>query len=157
MNRPQLIRRLRIATSVFFAAVTVALCVLWVRSYWRVDNIWCQVTAHRTLFLRTTPGKLTWWYAVQSAAHPVWEWKKYTYPTSDFAGNFNGTVTRPILKGNLTTHLEHVVPLWIPSAIALAVAFPAAIGLSNRFSLRTLLVVTTLVAVVLGLGVWAAG
>ena len=38
MDRPQLIRRLRIAASVFFAVVTVALCVLWVRSYWRVRS-----------------------------------------------------------------------------------------------------------------------
>lgn len=125
------------------------------RSYWRVDNIWFQVTAHRTLFLRTTPGQLTWWYAIQSAPHPIWEWKKYTYPTSDFAGDFTGTVTRPILKGNLTTYLEHNLPLWIPATIALASAVPTAIGTLKRFSLRAMLVATAFVAGLLGLTVWA--
>lgn len=40
MDRPQLIRRLRIAASVFFAVVTVAMCVLWVRAHWKVDSVY---------------------------------------------------------------------------------------------------------------------
>lgn len=39
MDRPQLIRRLRIAVSVFFTVLAAALCVLWVRSYWRTDLV----------------------------------------------------------------------------------------------------------------------
>ena len=34
-------RKLRIAVSVFFGVLTVALCVLWVRSYWRVHVVHC--------------------------------------------------------------------------------------------------------------------
>ena len=33
-------RRVRIAVSVFFGVVAVALCVLWVRSYWWRDVVW---------------------------------------------------------------------------------------------------------------------
>jgi hypothetical protein len=43
-------------------------------------------------------------------------------------------------------------PYWFP--VALGVTFAAASSLPRRFSLRTLLVATTLVAVVLGLIVW---
>ena len=35
----QRFRRTRIAVSVFFGVLTVALCVLWVRSYWRWDHL----------------------------------------------------------------------------------------------------------------------
>ena len=35
---PLRFRRTRIAVSVFFGVLTVALCVLWVRSYWRFDE-----------------------------------------------------------------------------------------------------------------------
>lgn len=148
-------RRARIAVSVFFGLLTVALCVLWVRSYWRVDNIWWQITPHRTLFVRVTPGQLTWWSATESLAYPTWEWKKYTYPAADYAGDFEGTITRPYLGGNLTTGLPSVLPLWLPAAICAGVALIFSKGLLFRFSLRTLLFATTLVAVLLGLIVWA--
>ena len=36
-----MIRRLRIAVSVFFALVAVAFAVLWVRSYWLIDDWPC--------------------------------------------------------------------------------------------------------------------
>ena len=47
------------------------------------------------------------------------------------------------------------VPLWFPVAIAAGLAtVPWALQIPHRFSLRTLLIVTTLVAVVLGMIVW---
>src|SRR5262245_28132824 len=39
MDRPRLIRGLRIAWSVWWGIVCVLLVVLWVRSYWRWDGI----------------------------------------------------------------------------------------------------------------------
>ena len=38
MNRPRLIRGLRIAWSVWWGILCVLLIVLWVRSYWWVDQ-----------------------------------------------------------------------------------------------------------------------
>ena len=37
-KKPVRFRRLKIAWTVFFAVLTVALCVLWVRSYWVGDG-----------------------------------------------------------------------------------------------------------------------
>jgi hypothetical protein len=45
-------------------------------------------------------------------------------------------------------------PLWFPTALAATLAAGPWIPVSCRFSLRTLLIATTLVAVVLGLIVW---
>jgi hypothetical protein len=47
------------------------------------------------------------------------------------------------------------VPFWFPVLIASLFTVSPWIGWSNRFSLRTLLIATTLVAGVLGLAVWA--
>jgi hypothetical protein len=46
-------------------------------------------------------------------------------------------------------------PDWLLVAIG-AIAAPALVKQSLRFSLRTMLIATTLLAVVLGLGVWIA-
>jgi hypothetical protein len=47
--------------------------------------------------------------------------------------------------------------MWVPVAACLAaLSLPRLVCYSKRFSLRALLMVTTLVAVVLGLIVWAA-
>jgi hypothetical protein len=48
-----------------------------------------------------------------------------------------------------------IVPLWFP--IGLAAILATAPWLRYRFTLRALLIATTLVALVLGLAVWAAG
>jgi hypothetical protein len=56
--------------------------------------------------------------------------------------------------GDRTTYAT--VPIWMLGAHVLALAAVPWIYWSNRFSLRTLQIVTTLVAVVLGLIVWAA-
>ena len=47
MDKQAIIRRVRIAVSVFFGVMTVALCVLWVRSYWRLDFV-SRIYSHRT-------------------------------------------------------------------------------------------------------------
>jgi hypothetical protein len=48
------------------------------------------------------------------------------------------------------------MPMWIATGATVLMSAVPWIRWSNRFSLRTLLIVTMLVAVVLGLAVWAA-
>ena len=48
-----------------------------------------------------------------------------------------------------------IVPTWFLIGVALALSAAPWIRWSNRFSIRTLLITTTLVAVVLGLIVWS--
>jgi hypothetical protein len=47
-------------------------------------------------------------------------------------------------------------PIWIPTVILGSIAAAPWLPWSNRFSLRTLLIATTLVAVVLGVIVWSS-
>jgi hypothetical protein len=170
-------RKLRIAWSVFWGLACVLLIVLWVRSYFRVEFLLWQPT--KTSFdVQSNSGKL---YA-GACEDPdlglmtrAWKfgsvpWRedfrpKPTNARWDFESNpqskhfdcqlfgfkciFNSTPLGQHFDFSLTA------PYWF-----LVIAAAAAIGIpwirwSKRFSLRTLLLATTLVAVVLGLIVYA--
>ncbi len=149
-------RKLRIGVSVFFGVVTIALLAMWVRSYWWRDHF----VSHGTLWNR-------WGFAVHSfrgsttgiLAHPdaisIVEASRNVairhdanlFVRPDRGGGF-AFESNPVLK-------KVRVPYWglviVSAWIALVTIEPPQ---SRRFSLRKLLVATTLVAVALGSIVW---
>lgn len=142
MDRPQHIRCLRIAASVFFAVVTVALCVLWVRSYqWN------------GFFYRVDNGNLT---TIGLNKGQVYLTHSHGMAQPSFSRGWSYRGVRAALPATTSKQrLSWVCPFSIFTTVAtVGVIAP---WIRNRFSLRTLLIATTLVAVVLGLGVWAAG
>ena len=160
MDRPQLIRRLRIAATVFFAVVAIGICVLWVRSYRVADAVYTGRTL-ATVRERESPtagadkhlcdekrilGELPW-RSTDSDAWPTRRKSKFaprafSIRLCRITGFITGC-TFPIL--HLCCYLELLPRCRHGCQFAIA------------FSLRTLLIATTVVAVVLGLGVWAAG
>jgi hypothetical protein len=56
MDRPRLIRSLRIAVSAVCGILCLLLIVLWVRSYWWLDIISGPVANNWTLYIRTGPS-----------------------------------------------------------------------------------------------------
>jgi hypothetical protein len=141
-------RRLRITVSVFFAVVAVAFVVLWVRSYLRSDVMTRQKIS--VLMIGSNYGHLTIRhfrsYDLNRPQNPATTWSWTTNPASD------GT---PRHWFNFRSGQQAVA---IPYAVlcilfGLAAVLPFA---RTQFSVRTLLIATTLVAVVLGLGVWLA-
>ena len=135
-------RKLRIAWSVAWGVAPVLLAVLWVRSYWWSDGTSsAEVVSWRgnLCFLQTINYK-----PIPGIFTPVRTWRRMGIFTID-------SKQIEILKryGDGPS-----VPTWIPAIIALALS--TAPWLRWRFSLRTLLIATTLVAVVLGAIVWAA-
>jgi hypothetical protein len=141
-------RKPRIAWSVAWGVAAVLLCVLWVRSY-----------SWRQTFNRLTPNELYQEIAsdsgrlsLQSQYQPFadvgpidWEYEAYP-PTFHEAPGFWF-----VWHDN---EWSAVIPHWF------AMLFTLVLGvlpwLRWRFSLRSLLVATTLVSVLLGLIVWAA-
>src|SRR5262245_6242240 len=74
-------RRLKIAWTVFFAVLTVALCVLWVRSYWKADCVArFDATQVRTA-LESYSGRIVFSQIDYSKISPVpmtthdWRWE----------------------------------------------------------------------------------
>lgn len=152
MDRPQLIRRLRITASAFFAVVTVALCVLWVRSCTWADIFNRQSASHWSM-VSTRGAIVLSKRALSPNVQRLPRWKYRLTPREP------GPLYHSYRTQGTTNGWRVIVPYWMPLTIAfgaLLVTFPRS-TLPTRFSLRTLLIATTIVAVVLGLGVWAAG
>jgi hypothetical protein len=149
-------RKLRIAWSVIWALLVVLLIVLWVRSNYWVD-VWAgpQIGSRLAIF-ETCPGacglgladvrvnpwsRLTvssdaWWNAAQKSQpgfYKSWFWGLYAYGDDSI-----------------------IVPFYFAIGLAAVATAVPWIRWPKRYRLRTLLIATTLVAVVLGLVMYVA-
>ena len=134
---------------VAWGVVAVLLCVLWVRSYWRTDTItlyqsnadYIDFGAHRGII------------AVSCTTEPSLPKIRGIQIESGYHANPGG-----ILGFYVARTPAGIVQLKMPTVLVviLSVAIASASWLSWHFSLRTLLIATTLVAVVLGIIVWVS-
>lgn len=138
-------RKLRIAWSVAWGAVAVLLCVLWVRSYWRLD-VWVRNNKSASTIVRADTGLITysqsnygstvsgqgaWVHLVENASMGMIYWQ------FDWAWRPDIFLIR--------------TPIWVPMfAFAILAGVPW-IGWSKQFTIRTMLIITALVALVLGI------
>jgi hypothetical protein len=143
-------RKLRIPWSMFWGIACLLLIVLWVRSYWvwdlvnATDYSVSSIRGNLSLDKQVAQFPMTGWDSV-SLSKDVDEQESDTSPQSD--------------KKTIVTVTTIDVPriITLPhNCIALFFATLATIPwIPPRFSLRTLLIAITLVAVVLGLIVWS--
>jgi hypothetical protein len=146
-------RKLRIAWSVAWGVVAVLLCVLWVRSYWICDEV-AKVDG-MGYFPTLGSNSGTVYYARSkisiflSPDSPIYS-QSWTYRCQD------ATKPQTLFRWspNSEWYVSIYVPYWLPVLVTVAIA--AGLWLPSRFSLRTLLIATTLVAVALGLIVWVS-
>jgi hypothetical protein len=148
-------RNLRIAWSVAWGLLAVLLCLLWVRSNSYLNEFWVNIPFKRGL------GFISW----DSSASVTIEVREPD-PTLYSVGYSNHEAIhvargredngRHSLLGFYVAYEPGVSYIWIPYwfLIPLSVIAAAAPWLRHRFSLRTLLIATTLIAVVLGMIVW---
>jgi len=143
-------RKLRIAWSVFWGLIYVVLIILWVRSYWWSDVVWV-ITPSCDARADSANGGTTISIFFDSERKVANEWNRnsYRHNTSmrppDATWKFDIYMTR---RG-LDASLPHWFYLLLTSLIAVAAWI-------RRFSLRTLLIATTLIAMVLGRIVYAS-
>lgn len=150
-SKPRLrFRRTRIAVSVFFGLLTVALCALWVRSYYGIDWILGPVGGGKIVTLTSMRGSL-WITNVppprilkDGKTTVAQQWYRFSAPIS------MAKVGRSFGFDMHSTGMTIGLPYWL---LVPGSAVPIALSVRSlpRFSLRTLLIVTALVAVVLGL------
>ena len=154
-------RKLRIAWSVFWGLAAVLLIVLWVRSYWGNDSIaipqstanyFGLVTMRTDTQIDSGRGRIggVWNGASGLLTPSVWivshEPLADDFEPDGFGFEFTNS---PI--GRVYSVPHWFLLIWSSALIAA----PWLPWWSNRFSLRTLLIAITAVAVVLGLIVWA--
>jgi hypothetical protein len=145
-------RKLRIAWSVGWGILAVLLCVLWVRSYYVWD--WKRTPVFSgSIFTSSGLGQVCLCVTSYRGFHFKWEAidaKEYVPPVGgSIHGFYTNSGTDTLNRGKFKLV---AFPLWFATlVIATLAAFP---WFCWRFSLRTLLIATTLVAVVMGLAVW---
>jgi hypothetical protein len=146
-------RKLRIAWSVGCAIACLLLIVLWVRSYWWTDAVYIA-HLHNVVSMR---GELCIDCGVSHPASQTQLSRHYGPIDSLSIWNGDGKVSRDIDAVGVTwpANWTRIFPIWLLTGRIAAVS--TAPWLRWRFSVRTLLIATTLVAVVLGLIVAMSG
>src|SRR5262245_54765900 len=153
MDRSRLIRGLRIAWSVWWGTLCVLLVVLWVRSHtWR-DVLFIPTSDSNAVGLSSKYGGVTIRPNIQSPLRyfdvAPWHHRFKVKPGIQFGGDGEeegmeqirfGIVYRPYM----TMYLPH----WF--LVSLSATLATAAWLPWKFSLRTLLIATTIITVGMG-------
>jgi hypothetical protein len=148
-------RKLRIAWSVVWGVVAVLLIALWLRSCWITDAVTVPVGS-RTLIFGSLPGECG--AEIFKGTGPGLQWN--SRDTDQARADI--PKTKPNLMAGVWGRFAYIyergpgviVPDWFLIGVAAALSAAPWIRWPNRFSLRTLLITTTLVAWLLGLIVW---
>jgi hypothetical protein len=144
-------RKLRIAWSIFWGMAAVLLIVLWVRSYSWHDTIIYQEGA-RTTAAGWNKGELFFLTNLLPDILHITLPKSFKIQHEE--PDYEHTFEDAHLGFQLTSMpggLFLLVPFWFAIIGSMVCSAMPQVRWSNRFSLRTLLIATTLIAVVLGL------
>jgi hypothetical protein len=155
------LRYLRLAFSATCLIACVLLIALWVRSYWENDMGYFPLSTHRMVVLGSDSGSIGVSSYLPIALQNTRPWRTGIVLTG--WGRLTLRITHPrdrtypyFAAGSDDIYLHVRFPHWIAVFFASTLAaLPWLPWWSKRFSLRTLLIATTLVAVVLGLAVWS--
>ena len=166
-SKPQIrYRKLQIAWSVAWGILAVMICAMWVRSFQTWDSPHGPVLRRWELQLNSVRGYLL--VGVKhNRANATPDWRSRTFQADRFT---NDEISGSSMVWRFTRSFgiagfgavesnqdwQVYVPYWFLSLIPVACSF-VPIRWFARYRLRTLLIATTLVAVVLGLVMWAAG
>jgi hypothetical protein len=143
-------RNFRIAWSAAWGAMAVLLLIFWVRSYWQCEQLLIQIKTTTCLDVGDIPGQLHIRYS-DCTLVPTCCWR-YNATETDAFWKYIGQA--PPWNEFRVIEDGFYVPFWFP--LGSSVLFAMLPSLRWRYSLRTLLIATTLVAVGLGLIVWLA-
>jgi hypothetical protein len=143
------LRKLRIAWSVVWGMLCVLLIAFWVRSYWSHDEMAWDISKSLIFTISSHRGELAGQVVTTRLRPPM----DLTYARRISMGRREGASWKYI-----DAHSTQIVffPYWCPTLLAAVAAIATTPLLRWRYSLRTLLIATTLIAVVLGLAVSAA-
>jgi hypothetical protein len=134
-------RKLRIAWSVAWGVVAVLLCALWARSYWQSSLIlYEKPTGYYQL--SNTYGVLFFTYT--NNAVPMVVRKTWSYHTRE--------PIRPYPYSGFTEGggMQFIFPFWLLLIFAVAILIAPWIPWSKRFGVRSVLIATSVVGVLLG-------
>jgi hypothetical protein len=153
MDRPSLFRGLRIVVSAVLGILCVLLIALWVRSYRWEDLAYCQLTPQKIFTLDSGGGRLN--LSIHLPSNRPWRtgvvlrgtgWLSFRRQAHEDALSM---FSRRWDQFNYGVRFPHLLPVLVSATLAVAP------WVRWRFTVRTLLIATTIFAVVLGLVVGA--
>lgn len=153
MDQQVIMRRVRITFSVFCGILCAILVLYWFVSY---DSF-----GHRRMNLATSVQLTLELYRGQSAlvlsapGQQSFDWLLVDYPAQN--ENKSPGIAGFAFLRSPTGGVFVAIPFWFSVLMAVIAGAAPWLRWTYQFSLRTLLIATTLVAVVLWLGVWLAG
>jgi hypothetical protein len=164
MDRPRIYRRLRITLSAMCLVVCTLLIALWVRSYYWRDSIYGRVNS-KLIHAISMEGQIELsrfakqnhpmgLYTGQVRHSRLEQWKRLQiqmFPAPPEPTTIVGFGLRRTIPQGISIY----APYWFLVLLSAAFATAPWVRWPKRFSLRTLLIVTTLIAVLLGLAVYA--
>jgi hypothetical protein len=151
VGRDSMLKYLRIGVTALSLTACVLLIALWVRSYSYWDHIRGSISEHRMLKFNSVSGKLS----ISHTQFPRWHtWRRYSFALDERQPDQIPPLMRSAkfgfgLKSN-QNFLALAMPYWFLVPLTATLVAAPWIGWSKRFSLRTLLIATTLIAVVMG-------
>ena len=170
---PMRFRKLRIAWSVVWSVLALLLVVLWVRSYWFFDQFVQRRSVTDYVAYTTFQGQFSFGTGNDPVLQQIFTevWTRRGFRTVEWDAAIRGPVALfpstphphdgqfirwPQYSNPFTGlgYTEVLIPYWLPCLAAAALAAWPWLKWPKRFSLRTLLIATTLVAVALGMIVW---
>jgi hypothetical protein len=152
------LRKLRIAWSLMFAIATVLVISLWVRSYWVQDRLFCPAGSKDVVEVDSAAG-VVWVQESDALSMMKLNQHFYQFKLDDKYLPFVHSLRQKAFMGfarfeeNLgmgITGRTTIVPHWFLVVVSAGLVYVPWLPWSNRFGLRTLLLATTLAAVVLG-------
>jgi hypothetical protein len=147
-------RKLRIAWTAFWGVLAILLTLWWSRSYRVYDTIMVALPSSKGMELGSHFGQFNFEISERSRELGSGYW---TIIHQELDGGEEEGLNLPGWFGKLGPRVGggmYYFSFWFPFIGLIATA--AASWLPLRFTLRKLLIATTLVAVALGLAVWAA-
>jgi hypothetical protein len=151
-----MLKYLRIAVTALSLTACVLLVALWVRSYWWANSVCLLRPNSNDLCCTTLMGNL---YLDNSGEGPFTDpvtTNEWSFDNSNIKQRWGPDFQNFVRGFSYSSDNEYFcvsVPLWSFALLAAGIAIVPWLPWSKRFSLRTLLIATTLVAV--GLGVIA--
>jgi hypothetical protein len=150
-------RYFRIAAAGFFVLLTVALIGLWVRSYWWRDTVIGPSGETHVIAWGSHHGRIAY-ESMKRSPSSKWAWTLNSYPTYANPGTWNwqnGTLFGAGFGLSATPEwFRASVSYWLLTGVSASLATVLASKRTWRFSVRSILIATTLLAVALGLGAY---
>jgi hypothetical protein len=145
-------RKLRIAWSILDGLVWTCVLFLFARSFWWADSIDIPILAGSPLQIGSVQGTvgIVVEYPPEVASGSTSRWNHFQSPTDEVKSELaksNESLPSPIYGG--LRKIQRLVVFFVPDWLVLVLVTMDQVRW--RFSLRTLLIAITLVAVVLGL------